>query len=409
VKRVTPPAGAREGAPPPLTASKGTAMPAIRSPGVVLKLWTRAKESYEGKKPDLIGNGVKEKTGIKTQLNALRDRARKGLTTESDRTDFLKKRDAAARALTKYCRFLKTSKAEDRAKLAKFLRTVKQLTVIVKGFTVDAIDLAEDDLSLDAIAAVDTTALDQELERPEQPEAEEAPAPAPPPPAPPPVPPKPQESPLSLEPLKKRLNALMPDVARTKSHPVAGAKIEALAREIVQLLQERKANDAYQKLNALALLVKKALANPAPQAPAAPPTGDSRKWAATHPACVKMVTLLNQEAERLGKGVRDLQKKLAAYAAEVGADVIQGLGRVTDDLPAVAPAMDDLARALKQQDGGRVSESLQGVRDAVRRCTAYLRTDQLVQLVGGNPFQPLDLARFGSVLDAAVKVSASVN
>src|SRR5262245_3761366 len=104
---------------------------AMNNPGTILKMWTKIKEKYEGKKPALIESGVKQKTGIKKGLTQLRDRAAKAKGSAEGREAFLEARDNAAQAMSKYFRFLNASKTEDTGKLPQFKKKLKALTVVV--------------------------------------------------------------------------------------------------------------------------------------------------------------------------------------------------------------------------------------------------------------------------------------
>jgi hypothetical protein len=142
---------------------------AIRSPAKILNLWNRAvKKHEEGKKPaDLPKKGQEQKGKVKKGLTNLKIKAAHGLSDAGAREKFVALRDRVAVVMTKYCRYLKAAKDEDKAVLPRFLKSVKQLTVVVQQLEPGSLDESEDEVGLDALDAVDVAALDETLSQPD--------------------------------------------------------------------------------------------------------------------------------------------------------------------------------------------------------------------------------------------------
>jgi hypothetical protein len=137
----------------------------LNSPGKILKLWNKAvKKHEEGKKPqDLPKKGQDQKLRIKKGLTSLKAQAAADMSSPAHRQAFLGLRDKVAKVMRQYCRYLKTSKDEDKKVLPRYLKTAKQLTIVVQDLSPDGLDLSEEELGLEALEAVNDTALDGQL------------------------------------------------------------------------------------------------------------------------------------------------------------------------------------------------------------------------------------------------------
>jgi hypothetical protein len=138
----------------------------MNSPGTILKLWTKTvKKLDDGKKPaDPPKKGNEQKLKIKTSLTALKFEAPAARTNPAP---FIKKRDKSALLLRKFCRYLKTAKDEDRKVTQRSLKTVMGLAVVVQNLDPGSLDLSEEEGSLEALDAQDTSALAAALEKPD--------------------------------------------------------------------------------------------------------------------------------------------------------------------------------------------------------------------------------------------------
>ena len=163
----------------------------LKSPAKILVLWNRTVKKHEDGKEvkELPRKGQEQKTRIKKDLTTLKQKAAKDLTRPDAREAFLRARDRLFKIMSKYCRYLKAAKDEDKKVLPRYLKMVKQLTVLVQKLDPGDLDLSEGDAALEELDAVDTAKLDQTLEQPdteedvelEEEEAEEVPVPPPPP------------------------------------------------------------------------------------------------------------------------------------------------------------------------------------------------------------------------------------
>src|SRR5262249_18363459 len=99
--------------------------------------------------------------------------------------NFVSQRDKLAGRMTKYCAYLKNAKDEDPKVLPRYLKIVKQLTVLVMGLDPGKLEQGEADLDLEAaLKEIKTDAVDQAIEKlapGADKEAEEPAAAAPPP------------------------------------------------------------------------------------------------------------------------------------------------------------------------------------------------------------------------------------
>jgi hypothetical protein len=151
----------------------------MKNPGTILRLWTKAvKKHEEGKKPDeLPKKGQERKLTIKNGLTKLKLEARNDMADEKARAAFTRVRDRTAKAMQDYCRYLKAAKDEDKKALPRYLKAVKQLTVVVKKLDPGSLDPNEEEVGLEALEAVDekeVAALDEALEQPAEDEEAEA-------------------------------------------------------------------------------------------------------------------------------------------------------------------------------------------------------------------------------------------
>jgi hypothetical protein len=161
----------------------------MNSPAKLLTLWKKAvKKHEEGKKPaDLSKKGQEHKSKIQKGLTKLKVQGARNLAEPEEREVFLTLRDRVVVVMTKYCRYLKTAKDEDRKLLPRHLKTTKQLTVLVKKLEPKSLDQTDEEVGLDALEVVDTSALDQALEQPDTDadvDLDDVTPPAPPPSAP---------------------------------------------------------------------------------------------------------------------------------------------------------------------------------------------------------------------------------
>jgi hypothetical protein len=131
-----------------------------------LKLWTKTVTKLEdGKKPaSLPKKGNEQKLKIKNSLTALK---RAAPAAKTDPAAFISERDKSALLLRKFCRYLKTTKDEDKKLTEKYLKTVMGLAVVVASLEPAKIDLNEDEGSLDDLNAQNTSALAAALEKPD--------------------------------------------------------------------------------------------------------------------------------------------------------------------------------------------------------------------------------------------------
>jgi hypothetical protein len=140
----------------------------VKSPGTILRLWTRAvKKHEEGKKPaELPKKGQEQKLKIEKGLRQLKVKGRADLADPKARTAFEGTRDRLAKTMMNYCRYLKSAKDEDKKALPKYLKTVKQLTVVVKKLVPDDLEEEEEEVGLETLDEVDVADLDEALEQP---------------------------------------------------------------------------------------------------------------------------------------------------------------------------------------------------------------------------------------------------
>jgi hypothetical protein len=149
----------------------------LKSPGTILKLWTKTvKKLEEGKKAtELPKKGNEQKLKIKNGLTALKLEA---ANAKNNPEAFVKKRDRSALLLRKFCRYLKSSKDEDKKLTQKHMKALMALAVVVQKLDPGNIDLNEDEGKLEELEQQDTTALAESLEKPDS-EPEDGAAPLP--------------------------------------------------------------------------------------------------------------------------------------------------------------------------------------------------------------------------------------
>jgi hypothetical protein len=298
----------------------------MNSPGRILRLWVKVvKKHEEGKKPDSFPKkGQEQKTRIKKGLTTLKLRANAPLQEDVPRKTFLKQRDGVGVILRNYCRYLKSSGDEDKKTLPKYLAMVKQVAVLVQKLNPDDPEIArDDDLPLENLNAVDTTALDKVLEgqdteqEPTDLEDAEEPTAVPP----------------GLAELTKRLGALTADLKAALAGP-DGARVQALLVSVNHLLKDGNAAGAAQALDELERLAK-AGADPEQQWLRRFAEVDQRFQAVlrTQPANAgdlrAVMAFANAAAE---KG--DFAKALVALARlEAALEKAQTLGKETDVIP----------------------------------------------------------------------------
>lgn len=146
----------------------------MNNPGIILKLWNKAVKLHEGDKDpkSLPKKGQDQKFKIKKGLTTLKLQGTK-LTSQEGRDRFALMRDKTGALMTKYCRYLKAAKDEDKKALPKYLKTVKRLTLVVLNLDPGNLSDADEDGSLDALDAVDDTALDARMAAPDTGEDED--------------------------------------------------------------------------------------------------------------------------------------------------------------------------------------------------------------------------------------------
>jgi hypothetical protein len=137
----------------------------LNSPPKILKLWLKAvKKHEEGKKPvEMPKKGQDQKTRIKKGLTTLRTQAAADMSAPAHRKAFESMRDKVAKVMRQYCRYLKTGKDEDKKVLPRYLKSVKQLTILVQNLSPKGLDMSEDDVGVEALDEVDDAALDKQL------------------------------------------------------------------------------------------------------------------------------------------------------------------------------------------------------------------------------------------------------
>ena len=80
------------------------------------------------------------------------------MTREPARDAFLLLRDRLVIVFKKYCRYLKDAKEEDKKTLPKYLKQAKQLTILVSLLNPANLEQNEDEVPLDSLDKIDTTA-----------------------------------------------------------------------------------------------------------------------------------------------------------------------------------------------------------------------------------------------------------
>jgi hypothetical protein len=138
-------------------------------------LWNRAvKQHEEDKDPKALPKkGQDQKVRIKKDLTTLRLRAAGDMSKPSYVERFVKHRDKLGKLMTRYCRYLKGAKDEDKKVLPKYLKTVKRLTVLVLKLDPGNLSQEDEDASLDSLDEVDVADIDNALEAPEAAEDED--------------------------------------------------------------------------------------------------------------------------------------------------------------------------------------------------------------------------------------------
>jgi hypothetical protein len=403
-------------------------MPPIRSPGVLLKLWQKAKEAYEKKqKPELLENGQKEKTGIKTGLAALRDLVKKGVKSQESRTAFSEKQNLAVKALMRYCKFLKTAKDPDKTKLANFLKTLKKLTVAVKLLSVETLEDSDEEIGLAAIDDLRTDELDKELEGGESEGKGETTSPdaSPPPPAQPvaqtAATPPPQGGswartiPTAVRSAQKRLDMLSQGIAATRGHKLWGSKITTLVSEIQQAINLGDAPKAGELLTQLEPMIKEALkwsvkpSKPASRgqgpsdSPEKPPAVVStrvrhQQVEKLKKNCAAATILLKSEGEKFCKEVQKLQATLKDLGDAVPDKVVDGLNRVMRDMPEASRPFREIARIAAIGEETVVGKLQDFATEALDLLDIYVHSDPLVLLVCQNPFQAVDITPLNTTI-----------
>jgi hypothetical protein len=141
----------------------------INNPGSILKLWNKAVKTHEVGKDvkTLPKKGQDQKTRIKKGLTTLKFQGATDLTAPANADRFVVLRDKVGKAMTRYCRYLKAAKDEDKKVLPRYLKTVKQLTAVVLKLQPGNVSQGEEDANLDSLEGVDVAEVDRAMEAPD--------------------------------------------------------------------------------------------------------------------------------------------------------------------------------------------------------------------------------------------------
>ena len=149
----------------------------INNPSKLIKIWSKIKAIYEkGKKPAMMNEkGEKQKTGIKTSLKTLKMRASEAQRAPDQPGPFEKAKKKTLKLLRVFIRYLRAAKDEDKTRKPKFIKKIKQLATIIAELDYRNLDNTEieEDVNLDELENLDTSAFDESLEKPETTEEEE--------------------------------------------------------------------------------------------------------------------------------------------------------------------------------------------------------------------------------------------
>jgi hypothetical protein len=236
----------------------------MNNPGTILKLWNKAVQTHEANKDakTLPKKGQEQKLKVKQGLTALKSQAATDLTAQANRKKFIDLRDNLGKRMTRYCRYLKTAKDEDKAVLPKYLKTVKRLTAIVLKLDPGDISLAEEDGSLDSLEGVDLADLERALEAPDTGEdLDEPPSPE----EEPPTAAKPASGPDQMALFTGRLKALMPKIQKAVTDGVrAGTDASQRVKEAGEFGRKKDFAQANQLLDDAERLLANGTAAAAP-------------------------------------------------------------------------------------------------------------------------------------------------
>jgi hypothetical protein len=119
----------------------------MNNPGSILKLWVKAVATHEkGKDPkSLPKKGQEQKPKIKHGLTTLKFQGGTDLARPANAERFIVLRDKVGKVMTRYCRYLKAAKDEDKQVLPRYLKTVTRLTAVVLKLAPGSISQDEED------------------------------------------------------------------------------------------------------------------------------------------------------------------------------------------------------------------------------------------------------------------------
>jgi hypothetical protein len=233
-------------------------MPALKSPGKILKLWKKANADYlkAAKAKELEPQESFHDKKIIRGLDRLRKVAVAKSGGQPDAAEFTDARDGTVEQMAKFRKLFKPRKGKDTVK--KFYQTVCRLNLIVEQLTLNELDPDEQDPPPGALDDVDADALDQRDEAgapqivPGQ--IPEAPPMAQPRPAAKPEAPPADDS-AESQAILQRLKGLMPRLqpAQAPNSPIA-ADVKARVSEanlFIRKKQYDQANDALDRLEQL--------------------------------------------------------------------------------------------------------------------------------------------------------------
>ena len=300
----------------------------MNNPGTILKVWIKLVKKHEdGKKPaDLGKKGQEQKTKIKVNLTRLKFEGAADMTAPAHREAFVKLRDKSATLMRKYCRYLKAAKDEDKKLLPKYLRMVKQLTVVVQNLDPSNLDQNESDAPLESLDAVDTASLDQMLEQPDtEAEGEEESAEAEASEKATPATQQPTSGPNLAKQWQERwghVSAAMLPVLKNK--PANAALIQQTAGDAMKQARAGNYEAALATVEKLETLLK---------------PGKTTAKSATGPSSAELMKVFNEMSARVKQAVvdhpghkQDVLQKAAAFMTQVKANQLAEAEQTLEDL-----------------------------------------------------------------------------
>jgi len=141
----------------------------MNNPGSILKLWVKAVATHEKDKDPktLPKKGQEQKSKIKHGLTTLKLQGKTDMAVPANASRFVVLRDNAGKLMTRYCRYLKAAKDEDKKILPKYLKTATQLTAVVLKLDPGNLSQAEEEPNLESLAGVDVSAVEKALAAPD--------------------------------------------------------------------------------------------------------------------------------------------------------------------------------------------------------------------------------------------------